>query len=301
MKILLTGASGFIGSHVARSLIHDGHEIHALLRPSSDTSLIADILPNLHVVTGDLLTVHSIPQLSSFDLCLHLAWYVEPGKYLNALCNHEYLRASLALAQRRFQRFVAAGTCFEYALTGEPLQESSPTGPRSIYAQSKLRLYEDLLALNTNFAWVRFAYQYGPGENPQRLVPLVINSLLRNQPAALVAGERIRDYLHVADVGRAVAAVASSTLTGAVNVGSGGHMTVRDVAGTVGELLGRPDLLHFGALTYRDDEPLDVVVDNTRLRSTGWAPQFTLETGLRSTIEWWQRHQEQHRGTSRRV
>ncbi len=289
MKVFLTGATGFIGSHVARQLVRDGHEVHALVRPGSRRWRMADIEAALHFVEGDLLTSSFAIDPSSFDLCLHLAWYVEPGQYLHSPLNRDYLRASLALA-KRFPRFVGAGTCFEYALTGEPLRETSPTGPRTPYAQAKLELFQSLPA---TAAWVRFFYQYGPGEDARRLVPVVIHGLLRGQEVPLVPGERARDYLHVADVASAVCAVATSRLTGAVNIGSGQRTTVRDIAGMIGRLLGRPELLKFGALPYRPDEPLDIVADNTKLLSTGWRPRFNLETGLRDTIEWWRQAQAQ--------
>src|SRR5437879_1796118 len=118
MKLFLTGATGFIGSHVARQLVREGHEVHALIRPAADTRRIADILPSLHAVSGDLLDSSFIPHPSSLALCLHLAWYVEPGKYLDAPQNVEFQNATVRLAQQLSaagcQRFVAAGTCFEY-------------------------------------------------------------------------------------------------------------------------------------------------------------------------------------------
>lgn len=289
MKVFLTGATGFIGSHVARQLVRAGHEVHALTRPGSRRWRIADIESSLQFVEGDLLSPSLVVPAGSFDLCIHLAWYVEPGQYLHSPLNAQYVRASLALA-KQFPRFVAAGTCFEYALTGAPLSETSPTAPRTPYAQAKLELFR---ALPASATWVRFFYQYGPGEDARRLVPVVIHALLRGQEVPLVPGERARDYLHVADVASAVCAVAASGLSGAVNIGSGQRTTVRDIAGTIGRLLGRSELLQFGALPYRPDEPLDIVADNTKLLSTGWRPQFSLESGLRDTIEWWRQARSQ--------
>jgi nucleoside-diphosphate-sugar epimerase len=289
VKVFLTGATGFIGSHVARQLVRAGHQVHALVRPGSNRWRIADIESNLQIVEADLLSSSFRLPADSFELCIHLAWYVEPGQYLHSPLNQQYLHASRALA-KLFPRFVGAGTCFEYALTGQPLTETSPTAPRTPYARAKLELFQSLPA---NAAWVRFFYQYGPAEDARRLVPVVIHSLLRGEPARLVPGDRVRDFLHVADVASAVCAVATSGLSGAVNIGSGERTTVRDVAGKIGELLGRPELLQFGAIPYRPDEPLDIVADNTKLRSTGWRPRFNLETGLRDTIQWWRQARSQ--------
>jgi UDP-glucuronate decarboxylase len=294
MKILVTGATGFIGSHVARQLAQEGHDVHAIVRPQTDLWRIADIEPSLHVIHGDLVnpsfTVHS----PSFDLCIHLAWYVEPGKYLHSPLNKDWVEASLRLARRLHDagcgRFIAAGTCFEYATSDPPQRESTPTAPTTLYAQSKLELLHALPSIGFDFAWVRFFYQYGPQEDPRRLMPIVINSLRRGQQAKLVPGDRIRDYLHVEDVASAVCAVARSKLLGAVNVGSGAPVTVRDIALKIGQLLDRADLIKVGALPYGPTEPMHLLADNTKLRDgTGWKPRFGLEDGLRQTIDWWQR------------
>ena len=269
MKVLLTGATGFIGSHVARALT--GHEVVTLDRPQHD-----------------LLAPDFRPPSSVFDVCIHLAWYVEPGKYLESPLNEQWVDASLHLARTiRCRRFVGAGTCFEYLPSNAPLHEFSPTGPRTFYAQSKLKLFEALQRLDLEVAWLRFFYQYGPGEDARRLMPHVINSLLRNEPCKLTPGEQVRDFLHVEDVAGAVCAVAKSQLTGAVNIGSGQPVTVREIAQSIGEIIGKSELVQLGARPYAPGDPMYIVADNTKLRSTGWLPKFSLADGLQQTIEWW--------------
>lgn len=292
MKILLTGAAGFIGSHIARRLVHEGHEVHAPVRPQTDLWRIADIKPSLHFIRGDLLDPSFGLPSSVFDLCLHLAWYVEPGKYLHSPLNTDWVAASLRLARHLTdagcRRFVAAGTCFEYATSDPPQRESTPTAPSTIYVQSKLELFHALPSTGIDFAWVRFFYQYGPYEDERRLMPVVINLVRRGQEAKLVPGDRIRDYLHIEDVASAVCAVAQSKLTGAVNIGSGAPVTVRDIALKIGQLLDRVDLIKLGALPYSPTEPMHLLADNTKLREgTGWNPRYNLESGLRQTVDWW--------------
>ncbi|MGD0651542.1 MAG: NAD(P)-dependent oxidoreductase [Verrucomicrobiia bacterium] len=303
MKIFLTGATGLIGSHVARELLKERHEVHALVRSQSNLWRIEDInpalsgiKPALRLVHGDLLDSSFIPPPSSFDCCIHLAWYVEPGKYLASPANLDFLCASLRLAKnfadRGCRRLVASGSCLEYDASDRPLNESSPTRPRHLYSAVKLALYHALdgfcKTADMQFAWTRFFYQYGPGEDPRRLVPTAINSLLRGQVCNLTPGDQVRDFLHVADVASAVVAVAQSRLTGAVNIGSGVPVTIREIAGTIAALLGRPDLIALGAQPYQPGDPMHIVADNKRLRqNTDWKPQCDLETGLRETIEWW--------------
>lgn len=292
MKTLLTGAAGFIGSHIARQLVRDGHEVHALVRPQTDLWRIADIEPSLHLIRGDLLDPSFILHAPSFELCIHLAWYVEPGKYLQSPLNKDWVAASLRLARTLkdagCRRFIAAGTCFEYATSDPPQRESTPTEPSTLYVQSKLELFHALPSIGIDFAWVRFFYQFGPYEDPRRLMPVVINLLRRGQEAKLVPGDRLRDYLHIEDVASAVRAVAHSQLTGAVNIGSGERLTVGDIALKIGQLLDRVDLIKLGALPYAANEPMHILADNTKLREgTGWKPRYNLESGLRQTIDWW--------------
>ena len=189
------------------------------------------------------------------------------------------------------QRFIAAGTCFEYATSDPPQRESTPTKPSTLYVQSKLELLHALQSVGIEFAWVRFFYQYGPHEDSRRLVPVIINSLLNAQEVKLVPGDRTRDYLYIEDVASAVCAVAQSDVTGPVNIGSGSPVTVRDLALKIGQLLNRPELIKIGALPYSANEPMHLLADNTKLRGTGWRPVVSLDDGLRQTVEWWKSQQ----------
>ena len=302
MKVFITGATGFIGSHVTRLLLSDGCEVHALVRESSDLWRINDVVPSLRLVRCDLLAfdaLHAHLERIQPDVCIHLAWYAVPGKYLTSLENLSLLNASLHLASclagLGCQRFVGIGTCFEYDTRLGYLSETSPTRPRNLYAASKLALQVVLeqLANTTGMevAWLRLFYQYGPFENERRLVPSVICSLLRDQVAKVTKGEQIRDFLHVEDVAAAIWAVAQSDLSGAVNIGSGKPVAVRDIVTQIGAILNRPELIAPGVLPYNPSDPLFICANNRRLtENTTWVPRRDLEQGLQHTIAWWQRH-----------
>lgn len=263
---------------------------------------LQEIVHKLTVVSCDLSDVEVLaPHLSRIkpDVCLHLAWYAEPGQYLHSLENLNSLAASLGLASGLARlgcpRFVATGSCFEYDTTPGYLSETTPAKADSLYAASKLavELVSEQLAkmAGMSVAWVRLFYQYGPFEDRRRLVPSVIGALLRGERARISPGDQARDFLHVEDVAEAIWMVASSDLRGPVNVGSGEPVTVRAIAERIGAILGRPDLLDVGALPYAPSDPMFVCADNRRLREhTGWAPQYSLDQGLAQTIEWWRHH-----------
>jgi len=100
------------------------------------------------------------------------------------------------------------------------------------------------------------------------------------------------DYLHVADTAEALWAIAQSEISGVVNVGSGEPHTVRDIALSIGRIMGRPHLIGLNALPYVPDWPMHLVADNSRLEtSTDWRPKFSLDAGLTNTIQWWRNHQ----------
>ena len=283
MKVLLTGATGFIGSHVARELLSRGHEVHVTARPTSDRRRIRDIEPRIRIWDGEMDLVPVEP-----DVAIHLAWYAVPGKYLTAPENRDCLEASRRLLSRLRGRVVVAGTCFEHDLQLGVLREDSPTKPATLYAECKDALRREV-EVRPDSAWVRFFYQYGPWEDERRLMPAVMLGQLRGQPSKVSTGEQRYDYLHVEDVASAVCAVAESRLTGCVNIGSGSAPSVREIVTGIAALGGRPDLIQWGAYPAKPGEPKLIQCDNAKLRSTGWSPRHTLASGLKHTFEWWRR------------
>jgi nucleoside-diphosphate-sugar epimerase len=302
MKVLLTGATGFIGSHIARVLLSDGCDVFAVVRTGSQFWRISDVASKLHLVRCSLLDFEELDaQLARIqpDLCIHSAWCTVPGEYLKDQSNVSLLTASLHLASRLAgagcRRFVGIGSCLEYDSTLGYLSEQSPSKPASLYAASKLALgiVLEQLANTTDMevAWPRLFYQYGPMEDERRLVSSVISSLLRNQKAEVTTGEQIRDYLHVADVASAIWAVAQSNLSGPVNIGSGRPVAVRDIFTKIAAILDRQELIALGALPQNVSDPAFICANNRRLReNTNWVPRHDLDRGLHDTIEWWQKH-----------
>lgn len=301
MRVLITGVTGFIGSHLARLLVREGYTVYALIRSTSNVWRIKDILQSLYVIRGDVVALNEWEQQLGkiqLDICFHLAWYAVPGKYLTSLENFNMVIASLRFASRLAslgcKKFIAAGTCVEYDTNLGYLSEVSPTKPRSPYAASKLALQLILEQLGSvtgmKVAWTRLFYLYGPSEDEQRLVPYVICSLLRNQVARVTEGKQVRDFLHVEDVAAAIWAVAQSDLTGPVNIGSGIPVTVRDIVTRIGAILGKSELIALGAVPYAAADPMFICANNSRLRSTTWVPRFDLDQGLSDTIEWWKQH-----------
>jgi nucleoside-diphosphate-sugar epimerase len=300
VTVLVTGAAGFVGSHVARQLLGSGTEVVALVRPGSSRRRLSG-LDELQIVEADLSDTGALQrQLGRIrpQACIHLAWYAEPGKYLDSPQNVESLRTSLnlleTLAQIGCSHLVGVGTCFEYQMAATPLQEESPTRPETLYAATKLAFMlvgvQRAAQLGIKMAWARLFYLFGPFEDERRLVPAMITTLTAGHEFSATSGDQVRDYLHVDDVAAGLCALSLLRMTGTFNVCSGHPVKLADLMRTLSELLGRPDLLRLGAVQLRRWEPMFVCGDNQRLRTEAqWSPRYSLRDGLASTIDWWTR------------
>ena len=279
-KVLVTGATGFVGRHVVHALSEKGMQFRFVVRASkmARTDLLAN---DYEIVTSEDLFAESsqwwAEQCDGVDIVVHLAWYAEPGKYLQSSKNMDCLVGSLNLARGAVQagvkRFIGVGTCFEYDLSVGILSVDTPLKPITPYAAAKSALYLGLeQSLQTNaveFAWCRLFYLYGEGEDSRRFVPYLRSKLEKGEPAELTSGNQIRDFLDVADAGRTIADVALSTQTGPVNICSGTPITVRQLAEQIADEYGRLDLLVFGARPDNlVDPPCVVGIPNINYQST---------------------------------
>jgi len=300
MRVLLTGAAGFIGSHVARLAVQEGHEVVALVRPGRSQRRLGGERDRLRLLEGDLREAQALeaPLRERVpDVCLHLAWYAEPGgRCLWAQENLDCLTGSLAflrvLRDVSCPRLVIAGTSIEYDTSTGYVSETSPIQPKNLYAASKHALFLTATRFDERgdlaVAAARIFSVYGPWEDPRRLVPFVISKLLAGEPCDLTRGEQIRDYSHVEDAAGALWAIAKSSVVGPVNVGSSEPVSVAAVAGRLGELLGRPELLRFGARPSPPGDPRFLVANTERLRNeVGFVPDYDLPSGLAHTVDWW--------------
>lgn len=285
MKILVTGATGFIGGAFVRLAQARGHRVAALARRK-----LADE-DGLTWLTGTL-AEPPWAQIESFapDHCLHAAWVAEPGVYLESPLNEDYLRWSVAffrrLAQAGLPRAMGLGTCIEYRIDGQPSRENvTPLEPLSPYARAKDALRRTMEAEIAGFAWGRVFYPYGPGEHPARLASALTRKLRAGESLELKTPDSTKDYIFIDDLAAAILAVMERGLTGPINLGTGNGVAVREIAQTLARLLGRD-----GAVGESEAPAPDpfyyVVADAGRLhREAGWRPARELAAGLAEVVK----------------
>jgi nucleoside-diphosphate-sugar epimerase len=288
MNILVTGATGFIGSAFIRHALSQDHTIAALTRTGITTPPTLPRHDRLKLIAGSL-TEPPLPQLKHFkaDACVHLAWITTPGIYLESPENKWFRDASLSFLRTIHElgtnHIVGVGTCIEYQITGEPLsEERTPIAPPTTYARCKnelrLALEAEALARGFALAWGRVFYPYGPGEHPDRLCSSIIRKLSRNESVILKTPDSVKDYIYIDDLASAILRTVETRFKGTINWGTGVGVSVREVADTIATSVGRPDLI-VTASTLGKDTFDSVVANSSRLRQLGWTPQMNLKEG----------------------
>ena len=294
-RILLTGATGFIGKYCLHLLsAAENFEIHAVSSNKQQKNGLG-----VHWHKADLLNYGQVSELMSKvkpSHLLHLAWYTVPGKYWNSTENIRWVQASLALLHAFLlyggQRVVMSGTCAEYDWEyGYCSENITPLMPATLYGICKhsLQMMLDAFSKQTGISssWGRIFFLYGPHEYPQKLVSSVVRSLLRGKPARCTHGNQIRDYLYVQDVAEAFVALLNSKVQGPVNIASGCPITLKDIILKIAKKTNQQNLVELGAVPTSANEPHLLIADVKRLSDeVGWKPGCDLDYGLERTIEY---------------
>jgi nucleoside-diphosphate-sugar epimerase len=283
MKVMLTGATGFVGSYVAKELERQDIEYVSVQRgmASDDQSIQMDLLG-----TND---VEALFHKFRPTHLIHVAWYAEHGKYWDSELNLQWVLATRRLVEAFCssggQHVVITGTCAEYDWTnGYCVEDVTPLRPKSLYGICKdttRRVIEMVVEKHgVSMSWARIFFPYGPGEASQRLIPSLFNAFKGEVLPFGVNASSYRDLIHVEDAARAVLVCTQSKFVGAVNICSGAPVKISEVVDAVARInKSDPEIiLNLGPKNQEANNFL--VGENKKLQSLGWKQQIMLDHGL---------------------
>ena len=301
-KIFITGGAGFVGAQVVRQLIGEGRDVAVLMRPSTNSRRINDLLKQCTVIEGDLAGSNGLESaLKKFapNAVLHLAWDGVMGADRNNSVQMLNVSNSLNLYKLTesigCRHFLGLGSQAEYGpLTGR-ISEAATTKPTTTYGAAKLAtcmvLERAAAASGRPFTWLRLFSSYGPDDNPNWLIPYLIQSLLKRERPSLTRAEQIWDYIHVNDVAAGVVKALDTASCGIFNLGSGKPNKLREIISMVRDAIDPSLPLGFGDITYRPDQVMHLEANIEALSlSAQWVPKISLESGIGETVSWYRKN-----------
>jgi nucleoside-diphosphate-sugar epimerase len=307
-RIAVTGASGFLGHHLTKTLLAQGAEVVGLVRDLQHPRL-GDLAHEgrFQLEAVELLDQASIERAlatTAVDTIVHLAAYGVQSRdrdrvraiAVNVIGASNVVAAALAC---RVSRVVQIGSSHEYGASESPLRSDAPLSPLGLYGATKAAgmLIGRVLAqsqLGLTWIGVRPFGLFGPFEDRDKLLPYVILRALARKPIEVTAGDQVRDYLYVEDAARAIALCITAPLRSGlvINIGSGRGIALRTLIETLLQLIDRNSRafdLRFGARSLAAADVLQQVCDPTEQEKLlQFKPSVTLAEGLRLTIAWYQ-------------
>jgi NAD dependent epimerase/dehydratase len=312
-RVLVTGAGGFIGSHLVERLVESGARVRALVRYNSrnDWGLLEQlpgtIRNEIEVVLGDLTDPHNTNRMvQGCGIIFHLAAliaipfsYIAPAHYVATNCAGT-LNLLEAARQHGIERFVHTSTSETYGTAQyTPINEAHPLRGQSPYAASKIgadKLAESYyLSFGLPVVTLRPFNTYGPRQSARAIIPTIISQGLSSQVIRLGRLDPVRDLTFVSDTVAGFIKVAdcSQAIGEVINVGSGSSITIGELAGRIIGLLGEPKEILAEAERVRPEasEVMELICDNRKARDLlGWEPRVSLEEGLGRTITYIRDH-----------
>ncbi len=303
--VLVTGAGGFIGSHLVRRLASDGARVLAFARDKKKR-LQGSKARIVGVDVTDAAAVKKIVVDFQPNSVFHLAALtkVERDAGLVAKMSETNVGGTInaieaCIAAGSVEAFVNTGTCEEYGNIDVPFSEEMVPRPPSPYAASKAAATTFCTMYHDSFGFpsltLRPFFTYGPGQGEGRFLPELIKAALAGKEFAMTGGKQTREYNYVDDIveGYLLAAREKRALGQVINLGCGHEISVIEMARKVVALVGKGSLKP-GVVPYRDNEVWRLFCSNEKARKLlGWKPKTGLDEGLRKTIEWYSRNSKQ--------
>jgi len=305
-RVLITGATGFIGSHLARRLVSGKTETGIIKRENSDTWRIKDLTDELATYDVDIRDTRAVAAaVADFrpEVVCHLAAYYaveHQPQEISLLVDTNYLGTLNLLEAAKesgVRLFVNTSTCFVYHESQDKLTENATINPLNLYALTKLHAeqactyYAEKYGLKS--VTLRLSPPYGPADHDRRLIPYVIRSLLAGESPKMTTGQQRWDFIYAEDIVDAfIKALAAPELEQPheiINIGSSRAVSVREVTARIREITGAGAEPGWGAIPHRGNEVWFTCADiGKAAKYLGWQPKTDiLEEGLKLTVAWY--------------
>ena len=305
-NILITGATGFIGSNLLRRLVQTDADLHIITRGSSNLWRIQDIIKNVKNYKSDLTNydeVKTVLREINPDIIYHLATYggnPRQNEFRQIVESNFFGTVNLlnACKETGFDLFVNTGSSSEYGIKLSSMKEDDVPEPRNNYGISKLAstLYCQSVALNEKLpvVTIRLFSPYGDFEDPTRLIPSVILSCLREKNPEISSRDFVRDFIYIDDVIDVYELIADSdVIPGNIfNVGCGKQHSVGEIVDTIISIMGNHVSPRLGLSQRWPNEPTFWQADISRItKILNWTPKYNITAGLTKSVGWFEEHQ----------
>ncbi|MCB0360398.1 MAG: NAD(P)-dependent oxidoreductase [Bdellovibrionales bacterium] len=290
MRILITGATGFIGRPVVQQLARR-HEVFAATRQPSCASLPSNV-QTVQCSLADPEAIAAVSKRLEVQTVLHLAWEGLPDYSLSRTLDNVRYSTTLVetLSRTGVKKIVIAGSCWELGEHwGMVDEDATPTNP-GIFGIGKLsvkafaeRICRDF---NSEMIWARLFYVYGPGQRREALIPSIHQSLQSNGNVQLKTPDATHDFVYVDDAAAALALLTSSEQVGSgtFNIGSGRPVSVGEIADLVAETLALRTSANESIAAQRG-----MIADISKIQSLGWSPSTDIRSGVQESVRALQR------------
>lgn len=314
-RVLVTGAAGFIGSHLTEALVHAGAQVRALDLYNANNDwgnlhfLPKDVLDGVEVVLSDVRDPYAVrAAVQGCEVVFHLAAligipysYVAPQSYVETNITGT-LNVLEACRSEGIERLVHTSTSETYGTARyTPIDEEHPLQGQSPYSASKIaadKLAESyFLSFGLPVSVVRPFNTYGPRQSARAIIPTVISQGLRGTSLSLGNLTPRRDLNYVADTVRGFLAIAASerAVGEVINLGHGKDISIGELVELIGEVMGSRFDIHAEQERVRPgaSEVMQLLAANDKARDlAGWIPKVSLRDGIAQTVEWVCRHQD---------
>ena len=312
-RILVTGGSGFIGSHLTRRLVNEGYKVAITTKYNSlfENIRLVDIWNKIQVIETDLRNFDTIDKINKFrpNVIFHLAAYNDVGgsfdNVTESLSSGLFATSNLLDGLKNFDQFIYISTSEVYGFQKKvPFVETMEPQPLSPYSIGKYsgELYANMFMkfYNKPIKIIRPFNAFGPWQSMKAIIPEIVIKCLRGEDILTTAGTQTREFNYVENLvdGFITCMCSKKTMKKVVNIGSNNETRIKDIVKIIHKITQSESRLQIGALNFRKTDIKRMKSNYSKFHQlTNWKPKINLINGLKNTIFWYKKYLEEFENT----